>query len=114
MEAQFEKLRGVPETTLLKTQGFAETMGEMANEINAAHPFVEGNGRTMRAWIGEMAKARGLKIDWGKISKEAWYEASETGFETGDPAKLGALLSGAIAPMEAKKTKKQDPLETIS
>ncbi|RUL77498.1 Fic/DOC family protein [Dyella choica] len=37
-------------------------------EINALHPFREGNGRTQREFISQLAKEAGYKISWSGIS----------------------------------------------
>jgi len=45
-------------------------------EMNVAHPFMEGNGRSMRIWFDLMLKKR-LKycVDWSKISKTDYMNA---------------------------------------
>jgi cell filamentation protein len=39
-------------------------------EINAVHPFREGNGRTQRAFLGQIAKAAGHPISWVHLDAE--------------------------------------------
>ncbi len=45
-------------------------------EMNIAHPFMEGNGRSTRIWLDLILK-RSLKlcVDWSKIDKSAYMEA---------------------------------------
>ena len=45
-------------------------------EMNIAHPFMEGNGRSMRVWLNLMLKKH-LKrcVDWSKISKQDYMNA---------------------------------------
>ena len=45
-------------------------------EMNVAHPFMEGNGRSTRIWLDLMLK-RSLKqcIDWSLVNKKAYLEA---------------------------------------
>lgn len=47
-------------------------------EMNIAHPFREGNGRSMRIWLDLMLK-RGIKkvIDWAKVDKDDYLLAME-------------------------------------
>ena len=47
-------------------------------EMNIAHPFFEGNGRSMRIWLDLMLK-KNLKecIDWSKIDKYKYLSAME-------------------------------------
>lgn len=45
-------------------------------EMNMAHPFMEGNGRSTRIWLDMMLKKKiGLCIDWSKIAKRDYLDA---------------------------------------
>ena len=47
-------------------------------EMNIAHPFREGNGRTTRIWLDMILKKElGRVIDWSKIDKEDYLLAME-------------------------------------
>ena len=47
-------------------------------EMNIAHPFMEGNGRSMRIWLDLILKKRLQKvIDWQQIDKAAYLQAME-------------------------------------
>ena len=47
-------------------------------EINIAHPFREGNGRSMRIWLDLLLKTRiGQCIDWSKVDKYQYLSAME-------------------------------------
>ena len=47
-------------------------------EMNIAHPFMEGNGRSTRIWLDMILKKRLTKvIDWRLIEKEAYLQAME-------------------------------------
>lgn len=47
-------------------------------EMNIAHPFREGNGRSTRIWLDLMLKkAIGKVIDWSRIDKEDYFLAME-------------------------------------
>ena len=55
------------------------TFDEIANkyaEMNVAHPFMEGNGRSTRIWLDLMLK-RSLRqcIDWSRVDKYAYLDA---------------------------------------
>ena len=57
------------------------TFDEIINkyiEMNIAHPFMEGNGRSARVWLDLMLKKRIEKcVDWSKISKQNYMKAME-------------------------------------
>lgn len=47
-------------------------------EMNVAHPFREGNGRSTRIWLDHILKAElGQCIDWSKVDKEDYLLAME-------------------------------------
>lgn len=47
-------------------------------EMNVAHPFREGNGRSTRIWLDLILKKKlQLVIDWSKVNKEDYLSAME-------------------------------------
>ncbi|HEH4569297.1 TPA: Fic family protein [Campylobacter coli] len=70
---------------------FAKNLAKFMGEINALHPFREGNGRTQRIFLNELAKNAGYKLDLNLISKHkmihACVEASQL-----KPGRLEALI----------------------
>ena len=64
-------------------------------EMNVAHPFMEGNGRSTRIWLDLMLK-RTLKkcIDWSKVNKNKYLEAMQQSVTNSLPLK--ALLEPAL------------------
>ena len=47
-------------------------------EMNIAHPFMEGNGRSMRIWLDLILKKRLQKVvDWQQIDKASYLQAME-------------------------------------
>ena len=74
------------------------TFDEIVNkyvEMNVAHPFMEGNGRSIRIWLDLLFKAR-LKVcvDWSQIDKKDYLEAMRRSMTDSTPIK--ALLRGAL------------------
>lgn len=46
--------------------------------MNIAHPFREGNGRSMRIWLDHMLKKEiHVVVDWSKVDKEDYLLAME-------------------------------------
>lgn len=47
-------------------------------EMNIAHPFREGNGRSMRIWLDHILKNEiGMVVDWSRADKEDYLPAME-------------------------------------
>ena len=64
-------------------------------EMNVAHPFREGNGRSTRIWLDLMLKKNLKKcVDWSKLSKKAYLEAMTE--SPADSTKIRALLNNAL------------------
>lgn len=69
LEEALRSIEKMPETT------FEEIIEKYA-EINIAHPFLEGNGRSTRIWLDLILKNRlGKCIDWSAINKNDYLEA---------------------------------------
>jgi len=64
-------------------------------EMNVAHPFMEGNGRSSRIWLDLMLKKNLQKcIDWSKIGKIEYMEAMRA--STTESSLLRDLLMNAL------------------
>jgi cell filamentation protein len=64
-------------------------------EMNVAHPFMEGNGRSTRIWLDLILK-KNLKlcVDWSKINKKDYLDAMRE--STMDTGRIKALLKSAL------------------
>jgi cell filamentation protein len=71
---------------------FARRAGFYLGEINAVHPFREGNGRAQREFIRELGIEAGFMIDWSRINRRQMMAASRESFSTGDSSGLAALI----------------------
>jgi cell filamentation protein len=61
----------MPETT------FEEIIAKYV-EMNVAHPFMEGNGRSTRIWLDMILKARlGVVVVWQQVDKDLYLQAME-------------------------------------
>ena len=71
LEESLAKIGEMPEIT------FEEIIAKYV-EMNIAHPFMEGNGRSMRIWLDLILK-KNLKqcIDWSKIDKLDYLNAMQ-------------------------------------
>lgn len=88
LEAAIENIDKMPQST------FDEII-EKYVEMNIAHPFREGNGRSTRIWLDCILKAElGKVIDWSRVDKEDYLLAMER-----SPIKdieIKYLLKGAL------------------
>ncbi len=78
----------MPETTI-------DEIADKYVEMNVAHPFMEGNGRSTRIWLDLMLR-RSLKlcVDWSRIDKNEYLTAMSKSVI--DSTHIKALLKGAL------------------
>lgn len=60
----------------LTLDDFSENAAYYLGEINHIHPFREGNGRTQREFINQLAHHNGYHIEWKNVSQKQMIEAS--------------------------------------
>jgi cell filamentation protein len=64
-------------------------------ELNVAHPFMEGNGRTARIWLDLILKKNhSYCVDWSKINKNDYLEAMR--LSVTDNSMLKKLIANAL------------------
>ena len=90
----------------LDAEAFAGRAGHYLGELNTLHAFREGNGRTQREFIRELAAEAGHHINWARVSREQMYEASSQSHNQGNNAGLTAVIRASIEPPKvfAKRT----------
>ena len=83
-----QTIERMPETT------FDEIMDKYV-EMNVAHPFMEGNGRSTRIWLDLMLK-RSLKrcVDWSQIDKNQYLSSMRE--SVSDSTHIKALVQPAL------------------
>lgn len=71
-----EKLRHENYLRGLEREEFAQRAARIMIELNGVHPFREGNGRTQRVFINELAREAGHPLDFSVVSRERMIQAS--------------------------------------
>ena len=88
LQDNLKTIEEMPETT------FDEIVDKYV-EMNVAHPFMEGNGRSTRIWLDLIFKKRlGLCVDWSKINKNDYLNAMIESHL--DSSKIRELLKQAL------------------
>ena len=68
-------------------------------ELNVLHPFREGNGRALRAFLRALLLQHDLLLRFEQLKPEEWLEASIAAY-VGDLSKMNSLLSRIIEPLK--------------
>lgn len=67
-------------------------------EVNALHPFREGNGRAQRAFFAQLAAEAGYRLDWQLVDPQRNIDASAAAMQ-GNEKPLRELLSEIATPL---------------
>ena len=88
LEQTLDTIEKMPEETV-------EQIVKKYVEMNVAHPFMEGNGRTTRIWLDVILKKNLSKcVDWSKIDKTKYLEAMK--LSVGDYSEILSLIENAL------------------
>ena len=79
----------------LNRNAFTERLAYYLGEINAVHPFRDGNGRAQRALFGQLAVDAGFVLDWQRLDADRNIAASAA-IMRGDPAPMRAMLDELV------------------
>ena len=53
-----------------------EELTDIFIQVNHAHPFPEGNGRSLQVFMRQLAAEQGIRLDYSKNNKDEWNHAS--------------------------------------
>ena len=85
---ELQKIESMPEDT------FDQIVAKYV-EMNVAHPFMEGNGRSTRIWLDLILKKRLQRcIDWSQINKNDYLQAMQASVV--NPSPIHSLLASAL------------------
>ena len=88
LDGALAHIEAMPEDTL-------EAIVNKYVEMNVAHPFMEGNGRSTRIWLDLIFKKNLKKcVDWSQIDKTEYLDAMRESVD--DPHRIFELLQGAL------------------
>lgn len=96
----FDELR---EERQLRTVAAGDLPGRLAyyfGELNALHPFREGNGRTQRLFLRQLLEVRGMLLEWDRVTADEIVAVS-IATHSGNDAPLCRLLERIVSPIEA-------------
>jgi len=92
LETIFAALKAENHLKGLTSEAFALRAGHYLGEINAVHPFREGNGRSQREFIRTLARHAGHRLTWAALTPEENNEASRVSYATGDSSGLAEII----------------------
>ncbi|GAB2893382.1 Fic/DOC family protein [Streptomyces mayteni] len=91
----FGRLRSASWLRGLSRPVFVKELAALYGDVNALHPFREGNGRAQRAFLAQLANEAGWSLRWSLLSAAENTEASVKSF-LGDNGPLELLLDELV------------------
>lgn len=91
----FRALRGENFLQGLERGPFVDRLTFYVGEVNAVHPFREGNGRTQRAFFEQLARDAGFTLNWQHLGAARNIEASSA-IMRGDTEPMRKMLDTLV------------------
>jgi cell filamentation protein len=95
----FQQLAKENHLARLGAEAFSDRAAYYLGELNALHPFREGNGRAQREFISHLANANGYYVAWENIPPSDLLAATTASFH-GDTSGLAGFIRGNISVLE--------------
>ena len=89
--AIFQQLANENHLAELAPTTFSNRAAYYLGELNALHPFREGNGRALRAFLSHLAKANDYEVAWENMRRVELLQAAISSFR-GDASSLASLI----------------------
>lgn len=80
----------------LDAETLPNRLAHYLSEINALHPFREGNGRAQRAFIAQLCQEAGYQLDYSDFEQDQIYQAMKKAFH-GDETVIASLIRQRIS-----------------
>lgn len=77
---------------------FISAMANLLEKVNYIHPFREGNGRTQRAFLDQVASVSGRRLAWRNVGQHEHLRAMIKAFNEGSGKPLEAVIAEVMAP----------------
>lgn len=98
LDSLFEDCKSKNYFKSLPAEEFAQESANFLIQLNLIHPFREGNGRSQRLLLSQMALNAGYKIEWSGVSDSAMKKACIDGAE-GNSSTMKKLLKLYLEPL---------------
>ncbi|MGW3389986.1 Fic/DOC family protein [Streptomyces cinereoruber] len=96
-EDVFRKLADNDRLQGLARPEFVRALADLYGDVNAIHPFREGNGRTQRAFLAQLAREAGYIVSWQDMDQEENIAASVASFNANNDL-LEKMLDTLVRP----------------
>ena len=113
-ETVFENYYASCRSVMEDKNKFISTLVSNYADVNALHPFREGNGRSQREFARELCLACGYVFDLSHTTHKEMLEASILSFDRGDNTKLEKIFRKTVVPLNEYVEKPDSILNILS
>lgn len=99
--AIFSELAAKNNLCCMEREEFIKELAYFMGEVNALHPFREGNGRTAREFFRQLSKNAGYNLDFGDVDKEKLLAADIAAFHR-EYTPLVVILDHSVTKIQKK------------
>ena len=97
LASTFASLKAEHELQGLEAGALAKRLAFYYSELDAIHPFRDGNSRTLRAFTADLAQAAGHRLDWAPSAQTAklrqqLFHARDLAVMRGDTSELAEII----------------------
>lgn len=107
----FQQLKQEGHLKGLPLEQFADRAAYYMAEINVLHPFREGNGRTQREFIRQLARNAGYELDWTKVDPDRVLKASIR--SKVDTKELADVIRESLSPLNQEPLLLKDLIKRV-
>lgn len=105
MDRRFSLIHRERDLRGMSADRFAARAAEHICEINAIHPFREGNGRTQRLFLKVLARQAGHNLRIDRMDKDLWMRGSVESFRHQNYGPMTECIRGAIVRRQREQTR---------
>lgn len=93
---------------------FVQALAGNYGDLNALHPFREGNGRTQREFARELCLVCGYDFNLQCTTHQEMLSASILSFQKGDTSELTSIFTRTVTPYDPSRNRQQGELDILT
>jgi cell filamentation protein len=86
------------EQSVNNEEKYIDGLSDLHSTLDLAHPFREGNGRSIRIFMSQLSKQHGYVLDYSRLNKKEWVKACIDSIDTGREALKRPLFKKITTP----------------
>jgi cell filamentation protein len=97
----------------LPKEEFAKAIASTYSQLNAIHPFRDGNERVAREFVRQLSKEAGYDLDYTKVNPAQWREAAKHSFD-GQQGPITTVFASISEPVKTLNVERGQPAQQLA